>query len=412
VSSGEAVSGRISALAIANTHIQQVPTLFLGAAGGGVWTSISFTGDNPSYTPETDNLSITNADSGLGAGAIDVGSIAVDPNDTIGTIYVGTGEANGYGGSDSRYGTGILKSTDGGNTFKLIATGTAASPQAFFRHAISKIIVDPRNSKNLYAAVVSVPSANGGMPNGANQDDGIYRSQDAGATWVKITSGPQRGPQIGNIINVTDMDYTWNKATNSLTLFAGVADGGNKEGGIWRSTDDGASWGQIGNTTGTIRTSDSEAVHPSDVWRVALAADHTSGGTNIFAVIIKPGGSVLDVFKAWTGDGRNWRGFGPGNFTGDQGTYDVAIGLSPTKRLYVAGQDKVFESADLAHWQNITTGGPGSKNPHTDDHAFAFTPDGKVYLGTDGGRWRYNPAPAGVGTWDDLNTKWLQTHQL
>src|SRR3954471_3708887 len=34
------VTGRVSAVAITNTHIQQAPTLFLGAAGGGVWKSV------------------------------------------------------------------------------------------------------------------------------------------------------------------------------------------------------------------------------------------------------------------------------------------------------------------------------------------------------------------------------------
>jgi hypothetical protein len=210
-----------------------VPTLFLGAAGGGIWTSTTFTGATPSYTPKTDNFSITDLSTGLGAGAIDVGSIAVDPNSATGTIYVGTGEAN-YS-LDSRYGTGILKSTDGGDTFQLIATGTSAKPEAFFRHAISKIIVDPNDSDNIYASVVPV-IVNGGDA----ADNGIYQSDDGGATWTQIAGGGTG--KIGDKITVTDMDYTWNSTTGTLTLYAGVENGSSNEGGIWKSTDDGSTW--------------------------------------------------------------------------------------------------------------------------------------------------------------------------
>jgi hypothetical protein len=202
------VTGRVSALALVNTHTPSVQTLFLGAAGGGVWTSTNCWEASPTYTPRTDNFSVTDIGSGLGAGAIDVGAIAVDTTNPVTTIYVGTGEAN-YS-VDSRYGTGILKSTDGGDTFQLLATGTEAKPNAFFRHAISKIIVDPNDSDNIYASVVPV-IVNGGDP----ADNGIYQSDDGGETWTQIAGGDTG--EIGDEITVTDMDYTWNSTTGALT---------------------------------------------------------------------------------------------------------------------------------------------------------------------------------------------------
>jgi hypothetical protein len=87
--------------------------------------------------------------SGIQAGAIDTGSVAVAYNadGSINAVYVGTGEAN-YS-PDSRYGTGILKWTRGDTNFKLVATGTADNPTAFVGRSISKIIVDPRNNQIL-----------------------------------------------------------------------------------------------------------------------------------------------------------------------------------------------------------------------------------------------------------------------
>lgn len=64
--------------------------MLLGAAGGGVWRSVDFTGNNPTWTPMTDYVTRNGQPAN---GAIDVGCIAVDPLHPQ-TIYVGTGEAN------------------------------------------------------------------------------------------------------------------------------------------------------------------------------------------------------------------------------------------------------------------------------------------------------------------------------
>lgn len=296
--SGGPVTGRVTALAFAKVQIQAAPTLFLGSAGGGVWSSTLSMGRAHYFGALTDNFPVIDSASGLGAGAIDVGTIAIDPNDTIGTIYVGTGEPNGSG--DSRYGTGILKSTDGGNTFQLIATGTADRPQAFFRHAFSKIIVDPRNGSVLYAAVV--PALDGGFRL-VNRDDGIYKSTDGGNTWVQLT----RNGQWATGIDVTDLDYTWNSSANppTLTLFAGIHNGQTGGGGgVWWSSDDGNNWNPPYQMVGFA---------PSGyINRIALAADHRSGRYVVYAAVanFEKNNSLESVYLS--GDnGVTWRDLNP-----------------------------------------------------------------------------------------------------
>ncbi|MEZ4637737.1 MAG: hypothetical protein R2856_22735 [Caldilineaceae bacterium] len=75
-------------------------TVYLGSALGGVWKT---TNGGDSWTPLTDDqASLASA------------AIVIDPADPN-TIYVGTGEPTP--GLDNYYGAGILKSTDGGQTW-------------------------------------------------------------------------------------------------------------------------------------------------------------------------------------------------------------------------------------------------------------------------------------------------------
>jgi hypothetical protein len=88
-SGNPALSGRISSLAFGFYKGQQA--LYVGAAGGGVFRTTDFT----NWTPLTDFSGQAGAvkvdpNTGLGAGAIDVGSIAISGQN----VYVGTGEAN------------------------------------------------------------------------------------------------------------------------------------------------------------------------------------------------------------------------------------------------------------------------------------------------------------------------------
>ncbi|MGO4881335.1 MAG: WD40/YVTN/BNR-like repeat-containing protein [Bryobacteraceae bacterium] len=90
-------SGRISAIAVDPTNNQIV---YAGAAQGGIWKT---TNGGATWIALTDTQA-----------SLAVGSMAIDPQSHL-TVYVGTGEDNNSG--DSYYGEGILKSTDGGNTW-------------------------------------------------------------------------------------------------------------------------------------------------------------------------------------------------------------------------------------------------------------------------------------------------------
>src|SRR5262249_12684708 len=136
-------------------------------------------------------------------------------------IYAGTGEANyalqmfntgDSSASRGGYGTGVLKSMDGGASWTLVSTG----PWGVFRgNAISRIIVDPTNDggatgpgQTLYLALVP-PS---GSISGPVDHYGVYKSTNAGLNWAKVSVGIQQvvPPLLPIPIRhvVTDLEYT------------------------------------------------------------------------------------------------------------------------------------------------------------------------------------------------------------
>src|SRR5213079_122806 len=181
-------SGRITALAIAPTCTNNDCTLWVAAAGGGVWrTNKALSGSGPSWTFVSGSFA-TNA----------IGTLTYDS--ATSTLYAGTGEPNASG--DSEAGFGIYKSTDGGNTWTHLAANTTvpvmATPcgdapaytgPAFDGRATSSIVV---RGNTMYVgstrAVRGVSSVTGGGVTLAPglPPYGLWKSADGGATFALL----------------------------------------------------------------------------------------------------------------------------------------------------------------------------------------------------------------------------------
>src|SRR5262249_12112046 len=137
-------SGRISALAIGPTCTSNNCSLWVGAAGGGIWRTNNALSGTPNWTFVSDSFA-TNA----------IGTLTY----ANGVLYAGTGEPNASG--DSEAGMGIYKSTDGGDTWTHLASQVTAlttpgngtyTGDAFANRSISTIVVDPNDANTLYVS--------------------------------------------------------------------------------------------------------------------------------------------------------------------------------------------------------------------------------------------------------------------
>ena len=94
-------------------------------------------------------------------------------------------------------GGGLFKSTDGGETWKQLTNGLPPTTNEV------NLVIAPSNPRRLYAAVAS---------NGPPADVGIYRSDDAGESWTRITDDRRPALRIGGgdlpvpIVNPKDPD--------------------------------------------------------------------------------------------------------------------------------------------------------------------------------------------------------------
>src|SRR5262245_13037749 len=114
-------SGRIAAIDGVNSDPR---ILYVGSAGGGVWKSINAgTTFKPIFDKYTQSI-----------GAVTVDQVHPD------TVWVGTGES--WTRNSVSVGTGVYKTTDGGDTWKFMGLENS--------ERISRIVIDPRNSDVVY----------------------------------------------------------------------------------------------------------------------------------------------------------------------------------------------------------------------------------------------------------------------
>ncbi|MGD9546559.1 MAG: WD40/YVTN/BNR-like repeat-containing protein [Candidatus Krumholzibacteriia bacterium] len=144
------MSGRIAALDAVHGGGK---TILVGAASGGVWRSRN---GGVTFKPVFDehNQSI---------GAITIDQARPD------TVWVGTGEV--WVRNSVSVGDGVYRTTDGGDTWTRMGLQDS--------ERIAEIVIHPTDPATVYVAVL------GHLWN-ANDQRGLYRTTDSGATWERI----------------------------------------------------------------------------------------------------------------------------------------------------------------------------------------------------------------------------------
>jgi photosystem II stability/assembly factor-like uncharacterized protein len=222
---------------------------YFGAVGGGLWKT---TDGGLTWRPVTDGQLQSSS----------VGAVAVsESNPDI--VYIGMGEVELRG--NIMQGDGIYKSTDAGKTWK--HSGLADS------QTVSRVRIHPTNPDIVYAAVF-------GHPFGKNEERGVFRSRDGGATWQKVL---YRDDHSGAVDLCMDPH-------NPNVLFAAIWDAnrtpwsltsGGPGSGLFKTTDGGDHWIEITRNPGLpagIIGKIGVAVSGADVNRVYALVENENGG--------------------------------------------------------------------------------------------------------------------------------------
>ncbi|MEL6812345.1 MAG: T9SS type A sorting domain-containing protein [Bacteroidota bacterium] len=126
--------------------------------------------------------------------------------------------------------------TASGGIFKTTDQGSNWTPvfDNIAKASIGDLAIAPSNANIIYAGT---GEANATVNTGAFFGDGVYRSSDAGATWTNI--GLEESHHIGRIaVDPNDPDRLFVAATGKLY-------GYNSERGVYRTTDAGATWDKV-----------------------------------------------------------------------------------------------------------------------------------------------------------------------
>lgn len=423
------VTGRITSIAIAPWDASG-NTVYIGSTGGGVWKSTNASANDPAavtFTPLTDNLP---AFSGVNVTSISIGAVSVQPGTAAnGVVLAGTGDPNDA--LDSYYGAGILRSPDGGTTWRLITQSEdgfagGVTNYSFVGDAFSGFAWSTANPNLVVAAVTD--SYDGFLNNINNSgtlntaEAGLYYSTDAGQTWYlsTIEDGPNQVIQSSHTtvpsefpgVQVTSV--VWNPMRQMF--FAAVQYHG------YYQSPDGVTWTRMTNQPGaalaktncpfssqsnscaifrgvlavqpmtedmfalTVGTNSLDTTNDVDegLWQDVCNAS-TSGCAN---PVVQFGTQIPDAALNDTG--------GDGSIP--QGTYNLTLAAVPngTDTLLFAGTQDIFRCSLAAGcvWRNTTnvnTCASGKVAPA--EHAIAATiPAGQtlplLYFGNDSGLWR------------------------
>ncbi|MDB5071732.1 MAG: glycosyl hydrolase repeat-containing protein [Candidatus Eremiobacteraeota bacterium] len=216
--------------------------------------------------------------------------IAVDPRDAN-RLYVAV-LGHPYGPNAER---GVYRSTDGGATFERVLF-TDENTGAF------DVTIDPSDARTLYASLWSARQSPwetlaGGSFQRTPTGSGLYKSTDGGTTWTRLEGGlPTQAQGLGRISIAV--------APGDVKRVYAFADLPNDRGGVFRSDDAGATWKPV-NRTARIAQRGSDlatvGIDPRNADHVYVTNtstyESTDGGKTFTALRGAPGGD--DYQSIW-----------------------------------------------------------------------------------------------------------------
>ena len=345
VSRGPAnVMGRIRTVVVDPSDPSE-NTWFAASIGGGVWKS---TDAGQSWTDKTPDLS-----------TLTTTTMAI-ANSNPQVIYVGTGM--GYGRIVDMVGSGVWKSTDGGETW----TQLESTANGELLDAINRIVVDP-NDENIVLVCSNGhtshlgPKSTVNGPYGRDRKSGIFRSTDGGASWTQVFDPDVAiGTSTDNRVQQIIAD-----PTNFQIMYASV-----NEVGVVKSTDGGVTWTVVANSffdPSVIGVPGGNGFGLEGVSGRSELAVAPSNPQRIYASVERPQGQASDLMMSpdggatWaeiidTGSDPNWFEEN-GGLTRNAGWFDNTITVHPFNEdvVFVGGVNLYHLEIDPGNRTRTTT---------------------------------------------------------
>jgi len=203
------MSGRIADIAI---HPEKENTWYLGLGSGGVWKTENA---GTTWEPIFDNQDVYS-----------VGCITIDPTNPH-SIWVGSGE--NVGGRHVGFGDGIYHSSDDGKSWENMGLKNSEH--------ISKIIVHPTNPDVVWVAVQGPLWTKGG-------ERGLYKTTDGGKTWKATLEINEWTGVTDLVIDPRNPDRLYCASWQRHRTVAAYLGGGPGT-GLYRSEDGGDTWEKL-----------------------------------------------------------------------------------------------------------------------------------------------------------------------
>jgi len=289
-------------------------------------------------------------------------------------LYAATWQRLRYGGGDMKEsgpGSGIWKSTDGGQTWRRLDDGLPTDP-------MGKINVAPayHDSRTVYAAILTGEPQRGGR---TSEQGGIFRSDDGGAHWRRMN-----GMQTSYYYNHLHAD-----PSDDQTIWMPVFD-------LWRSTDGGRTL-EKRNLTHVHNDLHGMWIDPNDPAHILLTGD---GGVNLTfdrgATWIQPPLPIGQFYEVDVDDQDPYFVYAgmqdTGHWTGPSRTYDAegitnydwiklrhngdGMAVHPDPRdpdvIYMVQEFGNFSKLDLSTWSRTELRPDAAAATERGLHAFRY----------------------------------------
>jgi photosystem II stability/assembly factor-like uncharacterized protein len=327
------MGGRVADL---DVHPHNPAHWYVGFASGGLWRTMSHGMSWEPLWSDQPNASI--------------GDVTLAPSNPN-VIWVGTGEPQNR--QSSPYGGGVYRSVDGGRTWVDLGLDET--------HHIGKIVVHPQDPDVAWVAAV-------GHLWGPNEERGVYRTTDGGATWEKVLYIDENTGAIDLVMDPGDPRTIFAAMyQRRRTAFGFSASGGGS--GLYRTLDGGDSWHEL-----------TEGLPEGDKGRIGLDV-YRRDGNLLYALVEGSTPEERGTYRSLD-RGETWERMSDMN---PRPMYFSLIRIDPNnpERIYVGGVImQVSDDGGRTWWEQ-----DGYWSIHVDNHAMWINPDNSnhIVLGHDGG---------------------------